>query len=106
MTGLRYGLDLHHQFGTDIEGAPVFIDVTPDHLAQVMTGGEHLASGCQNYRAEAPVSSNTLQTVDQFGHEFERLRVAAVRPSLMYDRQLSFVIEQMFSFCVVYPPIL
>jgi hypothetical protein len=80
MARLRYGLVLRHQFGTHIEDAPVFVDITPDHLAQAMTGGKHFASGCQNYRAEAPVSSSAPPTVDQFQHEFERQRIAAVRP--------------------------
>src|SRR5208337_5139302 len=46
---LRYGLDAGHKLGADVEDFAVVVEVTADHLAEVMAGGENFSRGGENH---------------------------------------------------------
>ena len=68
-----------HQLGADVEDLAVFVDVAAGHLAQVVAGAEDLAGGGENDGADLAVAADLVQAGDQFLHQFERQRIAALR---------------------------
>ena len=53
-----------------------------------MAGTEDLSSRRQDDRADIAVAADFIQTANQFQHQTERERVAALRPIQGHDRSL------------------